>query len=274
MCQAFKFVIKVVAGMCELDETDGGWETGTRAGQHHIASWNIRDKPCPSQFRSSAEHSGPTKVLMFPVVQRNLGNCRKPRNFPGRPKQNASPALSSFAINHCPPFRLGMDCDRSSLLNHEFPVPRFYPGHTTGSTNSTWGEHWTTLHYWTPPEIAATFRQYWDSTVTATDKSQPVASWAMIDGICGMINQEPPATLESHVRRIFDLGISLAHSFSTSSRPPPSDAHSSIRVFENVVFGEPDYLLRNRHTGQVTGICEAKSPWNVGPSEIDDVITS
>jgi len=167
-----------------------------------------------------------------------------------------------------------MDCHRSSLLNHEFPLPRFYPGHTTGSTNSAWGEHWTTLHYWTPREIAATFRQYRDSTVTANDKSQPVTSWAMIDRICGMITQEPPATLESHVRRIFDLGISLAHGFSMSSQPPPSDAHSSIRVFENVVFGEPDYLLRNRYTGQVTGIYEAKSPWNVGPSEIDDVITS
>ena len=167
-----------------------------------------------------------------------------------------------------------MDCDRSSLLNYEFPLPRFYPGHTTGSTNSTWGQRWTTLNYWTPPEIAAAFRQYWDSTVTANDKYQPVTTRAVIDWIFQTIDQEPPTTLEPHIRRIFELGIAAAHGIATSSQPPPSDAHSSIRIFENVVFGEPDYLLRNRDTGQVNGICEAKSPWNVGPSEIDDVITS
>ena len=42
---------------------------------------------------------------------------------------------------------------------------------------------------------------------------------------------------------------------------------------QNIVFGEPDYLLQNPVTNQVTGICEAKSPWNIGPSEIDDVIS-
>ena len=191
------------------------------------------------------------------------------------PTHRNLPGQCDFRLrSNCAPFRPDMDCDRSSLLDYEFPLPIFYQGHTTGSTNSTWGQHWTTLHYWTPVQIAETFRQYWHSTFTATDKSQPVTSRAVIDWIVQTLNQEPPATLEPHIRRIFDVGILSAHGIATSSQPPPSDAHSAIRIFENVVFGEPDYLLRSRYTNQVTGICEAKSPWNIGPSEIDDVITS
>jgi len=166
-----------------------------------------------------------------------------------------------------------MDCNRSSLLNYEFPLPIFQQGHTTGSTNSAWSQPWSTLHYWTPPEIAAAFRQYWDETVTANDKNQPVTSRAGVDWAFAAIHQLPRSTTEAHVRHIFDLGISLAHRMATSSQPPPSDSHSTIEYYENVVFGEPDYILRDPYTNRVTGICEAKSPWNVGPSEIDDVIT-
>jgi hypothetical protein len=84
------------------------------------------------------------------------------------------------------------------------------------------------------------------------------------------------ATQETHAREIFDKGISAAHRIAISSdqnQQPPSDLHSTIQSWENTVFGEPDYLLQNPITYQVTGICEAKSPWNIGPSEIDDVIT-
>ena len=170
-----------------------------------------------------------------------------------------------------------LDCDRSSLLNYEFPLPRYYLGHTTGSTNSTWAQRWTTLHYWTPNDIASAFRQYWDSTVTANDKNQPITWRAFIDGTIAMMNgQQQPATQEAHVRQIFDRGISSAHRIAISSdhnQLPPSDLHSTIQLWQNIVFGEPDYLLQNPTTYQVTGICEAKSPWNIGPSEIDDVIS-
>jgi len=169
-----------------------------------------------------------------------------------------------------------LDCDRSSLLNYEFPLPIFYQGHTTGSTNSAWSQPRTTLHYWTPPDIATAFRQYWDGTVTVNDKSHPVACRAVIDWTITTIRQEPVATIEADVRRIFELGISSAHRIAISNdhnQQLPSDPHSTIRPYQNVVFGEPDYLLRNPYTNQVTGICEAKSPWNIGPSEIDDVIT-
>lgn len=53
----------------------------------------------------------------------------------------------------------------------------------------------------------------------------------------------------------------------------PSNLPSTIQVYQNIVFGEPDYLLQNQITFQVTGVCEAKSPWNIGHSEIDDVIS-
>jgi len=65
---------------------------------------------------------------------------------------------------------------------------QYLKGHTTGSTYSTWSPPWTTLHYWTPPNIVAVFRQYWDLTVTANDKIQPVASRA---GAISTISLQP-----------------------------------------------------------------------------------
>jgi hypothetical protein len=95
------------------------------------------------------------------------------------------------------------DCDRSSLLNYEFPLPRYYQSHTTGSTNSSWSHPWTTLHYWTPDDIAAEFMQYWHS-VTANDKTQRIIWRAFIDGTIGTMNgqQQQPATQETHIRQI------------------------------------------------------------------------
>lgn len=58
-----------------------------------------------------------------------------------------------------------------------------------------------------------------------------------------------------------------------NNQRPPSDTHSTILPYQNVVFGEPDYLLQNPTTFRATGVCEAKSPWNIGPAEIDDVIS-
>jgi len=89
-----------------------------------------------------------------------------------------------------------------------------------------------------------------------------------------MRNVQQPSTNELHVRAIFDAGISVAHEQGISRRYPlpPSDLHSTINLYEDVVFGEPDYLP-NQDSLRVTGVCEAKSPWNIGPSEIDDVIS-
>jgi hypothetical protein len=196
------------------------------------------------------------------------------------PNPGSTCAFTPFSTVDSPfihlPMALPFDCDRSSLLNYEFPLPVYYQGHTTGSTNSTWSQQWTTLRYWTPPEIASAFRQYWDTTVTADDKDQFVTFRALIDWTITSIRQQQPATVEAQVRHIFDMGISSAHRIAISSdhnQQAPSDPHSTIQLFQNIVFGEPDYLLQNPVTNQVTGICEAKSPWNIGPSEIDDVIS-
>jgi hypothetical protein len=79
--------------------------------------------------------------------------------------------------------------------------------------------------------------------------------------------QQQPATQETHIHRIFDMGISAAHRIAISrdnNLLPPSDFHSAIQLWQNVAFREPDYLLQNPTTYQVTGVCEAKSPWNIG----------
>ena len=169
------------------------------------------------------------------------------------------------------------DCPRSAVLNYEFPLLLFPTGHATGSTNSTWAERWTTLQYWTHDQIASEFNHYWNSTVSAADKDELIGSQAFVEWtIASLRSQQQLATDESHIRQRFEAGISWAHRIAISSdnnQRAPSDPHSTIQVYQNIVFGEPDYLLQNPITFEVTGVCEAKSPWNIGPSEIDDVIS-
>ena len=171
------------------------------------------------------------------------------------------------------------DCSRSSLLNYQFPPPVFHVGHTTGSTTSTWGLTWNRLYFWTPERIATEFIEYWESTVTPQDKAEPITHRPSIDLIIGQLSanvQLYPVRDESRIREIFDRGISWAHRIAISrdnNQRPPNDPHSTILLYQNVVFGEPDYLFVTQDSSAVKGVCEAKSPWNIGPSEIDDVIS-
>ena len=135
-------------------------------------------------------------------------------------------------------------------------------GHTTGSTTSTWGLHWTHLYFWTTEHIAAEFNTYWNSTVTTQDKNELIAHRIAIDWYIRQFssNQQQPATDESRIPEIFDRGISWIHRVAISTdnnQIPPSDPHSTIQIYQNVVFGEPDYLLRNPRSFEVKGLCEA-----------------
>ena len=172
---------------------------------------------------------------------------------------------------------LAFDCSRSSLLDYEFPHPIYYVGQTTGSTTSTWGQRWTSLRYWPPDDVATAFLYYWDSRASVNDKDELIALRTVVDWhVMAMRSQQRPARDELQVRAVFDAGISWAHRIAISAdngQRPPSDPHSTIQMYRNVVFGQPDYVLQSPASLQVTGICEAKSPWNIGPSEIDDVIT-
>ena len=169
------------------------------------------------------------------------------------------------------------DSSRSAVLNYEFPLPLFPGNRTTGSTNSTWGQRWSTLYYWTPTQIASEFSHYWNSTVSTADKNELIYSQTFIEWIIASLrNQQQLATHEYQIRARFDAGIRWVHRIAISNdnnQQPPSDMHSTILPYENVLFGEPDYLLQNPTTLQVSGVCEAKCPWNIGPAEIDDVIS-
>ena len=90
------------------------------------------------------------------------------------------------------------DCSRSSVLNYEFPLPLFPAGHTTGSTNSTWGQRWTTLHYWDPTQIATEFNHYWNSTVSTVDKNELIYSQTVIEWIIASLgNHQQVATVST-----------------------------------------------------------------------------
>jgi hypothetical protein len=166
---------------------------------------------------------------------------------------------------------MASDCSRSTLLSYEFPLPLYVPGHRTGSSVSSWAEQWNSLIYWKPDQIASMFMRYWDSTVTSSDKIGLIVSHAVISYTITVLQgqiRERLASEESHVRRIFDSGISFAHRVATSNdagQLPPSDLHSSIHLGDNSVFGEPDYLLLNPASLNLRGVLEAKSPWNMGP---------
>ena len=109
------------------------------------------------------------------------------------------------------------------------------------------------------------------------DRDELIFLHAFVDWqIAAMRSQQLPVTDELQVRAVFDMGIKWVHRIAISvdnNQQPPSDPHSTFQLYQNVVFGQPDYVLQSLASLRVTGVCEAKSPWNIGPSEIDDVIS-
>ena len=170
---------------------------------------------------------------------------------------------------------MSLDTSRSTALSWEFPPPRWAQGLSTGSTNSEWKRHWRHLHRWRTEEIARQLSEYWHS-VPQHDKDALVTWNSTQLGRFNTLNARPPCAAEMQVRAYFDVGVAATHQDAVSNdqgQPLPSDPHS---VFEhwypNVVYGESDYLLVNQQSREVKGVCEAKSPWNVGPAQIDQVI--
>src|SRR5438045_1578981 len=163
---------------------------------------------------------------------------------------------------------MAFDTSRSAALSSEFPTPRWTQGHSTGSTNSEWRRSWRRVYLWRTEEIARQLTEYWES-VPQQDKDMLVTwNFAQVSRYNALASFAPCAT-EQKVRLFFDMGVSANHSDVVSDangQPLPSDAHSVIdHWYPNVVYGESDYLLLSRASQQVRGVCEAKSPWNVGP---------
>ena len=134
------------------------------------------------------------------------------------------------------------------LLKYEFPPPIQYPGHGTSSTISGWALQLITLYFWTPNNIAADFLHYWTSTVTANDKNAPITPHGIVEWqINNIRNRQQSATNKLHIPAIFEMGIASAYKQAVLIRNPQplSDFHSTIHLYEDVVFEEWDYLLQN-----------------------------
>ena len=122
-----------------------------------------------------------------------------------------------FTVHHLP-MALPFDCDRSSLLNYEFPPPVYYQGHTTGSTNS---DMVTTVDH---PALLDTPRNCIRvQAVLGFDshckRQRPIYHFPGVYRLdyYVMNRQQQPATHEAQVRHIFDMGISSAHRIAISS---------------------------------------------------------
>jgi hypothetical protein len=169
-----------------------------------------------------------------------------------------------------PPF----DCTRSDALGFQFPPRQYDSSLSTGSTNSEWKRSWTELRFWSEEDIALQLSNYWIS-VSDQDKSALVGYQTTFHDRISYCTNLPPASIEAAVRLQFDIGISSAHRSVISSdagQHMPTDLHSTIQQCQGGVLGNPDYLLRNQYSGAVKGICEAKSPWNVGPAQIEELL--
>jgi len=171
---------------------------------------------------------------------------------------------------------MALDTSRSAALSWEFPPPRWAQGLSTGATTSEWKRRWRHLHRWTTEDIARQLSEYWES-VQQHDKDALVTWNSTLLGRFNFLNRRPPCSVEMQVRAHFDSGIAATHYEAVSheqGQPLPSDPHSVFGYwYSNVVYGESDYLLVNPQTREVKGVCEAKSPWNVGPAQIDQVIS-
>jgi hypothetical protein len=124
-------------------------------------------------------------------------------------------------------------------------------------------------------EIARQLSEYWEG-IPLHDKDQLI-TWDLVRVIrSNKLASFPPCLTELNVRVYFDGGVSVNHNDAVSNpngQPLPSGVHSEIvQGYPNAVYGEPDYFLVSRQTGEVKGSCEAKLPWNVDPEHIENVI--
>ena len=189
---------------------------------------------------------------------------------------------------------------------------RANPRKITNATDSEWKRQWRHLHRWTTEEIARQLTEYrqsvpqHDKDPLVSWNSVQVSSFNDLNvrpPVVALLNprvsprsisvdtpvftiriikpsQLPcihtPCAVEIEVRAYFDAGIVATHRDAVSNdngQPFPSDPHSVFQPWRpNVVYGESDYLLVNQQSREAKGVCEEKSPWNVGPAQIDQVL--
>jgi len=204
-----------------------------------------------------------------------LSHRLRPLSAVCRQPCNARTFRYSSWFGPAPPSTMALDASRSTALSWQFPPPRWAQGLSTGATNSEWKRQWRQLHHWQTEDIARQLSEYWQS-VPQHDKDALVTLNGAQFLRFNYLNARPPCAVEMEVRAYFDAGIAATHQDAVSNdngQPLPSDPHSVFQPWHpNVVYGESDYLLVNQQSRQVKGVCEAKSPWNVGPAQIDQVL--
>ena len=171
---------------------------------------------------------------------------------------------------------MALNTSHSAALSWEFPPPRWVQGLSTGATTSERKRRWKHLHCWITEEIARQLWEYWGS-VPQHDKDALV-TWNSVQLLrFNSLNAHPPCLVEMQVRACFNSGIAATYQDAVSNargHPFSIDPHSVFEYcYSNVVYGESHYLLVNLQSPEVKGVCEAKSPWNVGPAQIDQVIS-
>lgn len=119
---------------------------------------------------------------------------------------------------------------------------------------------------------------YWDNVVPIWDKQALVVVSSTYWDRWGDVTN-PASTSEGNIKDAFRDFPQKIQNFLGASVPFPSDVHSAIAPCHAGgasnwgLVGTPDFVLHNhRGTYSVTAVVEIKTPWNVTPQQIDQVL--
>jgi hypothetical protein len=128
--------------------------------------------------------------------------------------------------------------------------------------------HWSHLRQWHNFDQDGV--NYWNQ-VSQTDKSALVESQSLLY-MTRTTSSHSGAYVDQIIR---DYHMSLHNSAATEvwHCPPPSDGHSRWAITEEVLAGSPEFVMYSMDGNKrVTALVSVKSPWEITPQDIDQVI--
>ena len=184
-------------------------------------------------------------------------------------------ALSSNLLNYRPVFDVSREALLSVVLpgfSADKPRPRWAIVGNFPRPRPRVRSHWTHLRQW--HSFDQGIIDYWDK-VPLTDKSALVESHSMLIWLSRHGYTMDGSEIYAD-RLIRDCGIMSLHNAAATGlwdRPPPSDGHSRLTMTEWDLAGSPEFAMYSMDGDtRVTAWMMTKSPWEVTPQDIDQII--
>jgi hypothetical protein len=167
------------------------------------------------------------------------------------------------------------DITRQELLGQPLQPPQVGQGRLPlSSTLSPYRVRPNAIHRWDDfPTLVA---DYHTRFVTQADKLAQIGTQSNVIAIYAHVRRYIISS-ESHVKKILDAMPVLFHEMITTSsmgQALPSDAHSQILRYDPNLrtAGWPDFVFLSTDGTRATVMMDAKNPWKVTPTSIEQVL--